>query len=274
MNNLIRMHKLKNTLLFIMLFTSILVNSQRYFSNEIGVIAGPVAFQSDFGQRNNFETDIGNTGFGVGLVYFLNFDYLYNYNFMKPNGYFDEHFKIRAELSYNRTNFNFYGDEVRPEKLAVSAEARKLKAMTGSSAVTNLGGQIEFYPLNLHDFSVTEGAYAPFISLGTQFSYYEPSVTSSIGALGSRNTTLPKYLTPSDGRPHGYSSESGTVWSIVSSIGTRYKLNMESDLLIDMRAQYYFSNWVDGLNPNPDNYPENKAKDWLIWLNFGYVRYF
>ena len=32
------------------------------FSNELGVVAGPVAFYGDYGQRGNFATNIGNTG--------------------------------------------------------------------------------------------------------------------------------------------------------------------------------------------------------------------
>jgi hypothetical protein len=31
-----------------------------------------------------------------------------------------------------------------------------------------------------------------------------------------------------------------------------YKLTPLRDLMVDLRFQYYFSNWVDGLNPNPD----------------------
>ena len=43
--------------------------------------------------------------------------------------------------------------------------------------------------------------------------------------------------------------------------------------MIDLRWQYYFSNWVDGLNPDPNIYKENKANEWLVWLNFGYIYY-
>ena len=37
--------------------------AQLGFSHEIGVIAGPIAYQSDFGVRYDFETNSGNTGF-------------------------------------------------------------------------------------------------------------------------------------------------------------------------------------------------------------------
>jgi hypothetical protein len=42
---------------------------------------------------------------------------------------------------------------------------------------------------------------------------------------------------------------------------------------VDLRFQYYFSNWVDGLNPNPVTVPENRANDCLVWLNVGYIYY-
>jgi hypothetical protein len=32
------------------------------FSHEIGIIAGPIAFQSDYGKRNDLKTNAGNTG--------------------------------------------------------------------------------------------------------------------------------------------------------------------------------------------------------------------
>jgi hypothetical protein len=61
---------------------------------------------------------------------------------------------------------------------------------------------------------------------------------STLGPLGTPLTTFPKYLTPSEGRR--FSTETGTVWSIVSSVGTRYKLSPLRDLMIDLRFQYYF----------------------------------
>ena len=72
---------------------------------------------------------------------------------------------------------------------------------------------------------------------------------------------------------NGTTNNGGTVWSIVSSVGTRYKLTILSDLMLDLRLQYYFSNWVDGLNPDPTIYKENRANDWNVWLNFGYIYY-
>ena len=145
--------------------------------------------------------------------------------------------------------------------------------MNGSTSVTNIGMQLEFFPWSIRDFTSTIESWGPFVSLGAQFSFYNAEVSSTMGPLGTPLTTFPKYLVPTDDRPYGYSTESGSVWSVVSSVGTRYKLAPLSDLMVDLRLQYYFSDWVDGLKPNPDLYKENKANDWLVWFNVGYIYY-
>ena len=243
------------------------------FSHEVGIIAGPIAFQSDYGQRNNLSTNAGNTGMGIGLIHYLNFSYKADCNCYTPDTYFNDHFKLRTELSYNKTNLKHFGQWVAPNKTGSAADY--LRSMKGSTAVTNLGMQLEFYPLSIRDFSATVGSLAPFISVGGQFSYYNAKNATPtyppIPLLFPR--TIQKYEDPSDGRIHGYSTESGAVWSVVSSVGTRYKLTVLSDLMIDLRAQYFFSNWVEGLNPNPEIYKENKANDWLVWFNVGYIYY-
>ena len=241
------------------------------FSHEIGIIAGPVAFQSDYGQRGDFSTNLGNTGIGIGIIHYLNFSYEADCNCYTPETYFNDHFKLRSELSYSKTDFHHFGQYVAPKKTSLGSQ--QLRAMQGSTSINNLGVQLEFTPWSIRDFSSTIGSIAPFVSLGGQISYYNTKVSSTLGPLGTPLTTFPKYLTPSDGRPFGFSTESGSVFSVVTSVGTRYKLTPLSDIMVDLRFQYYFSDWVDGLNPNPTIYKENKANDWLVWFNVGYIYY-
>ncbi len=256
---------------FFLLGISSEANAQLGFSHEIGAIAGPVAFQSDYGVRHDFKTNAGNTGIGIGIIHYINFSYTAECDCYNPETYFNDHFKLRSELSYNKTEFDHFGKWVAADR--TSLEADQLRAMKGESAVTNIGMQLEYFPLSIRDFTARIGSLGPFVSLGAQFSYYNTKANSTMGPLGTPLTTYPKYLTPTDNRPYGFSSESGTVWSIVSSVGSRYKLAPLSDLMIDLRLQYYFSDWVDGLKPNPDLYKENKANDWLVWLNVGYIYY-
>ena len=141
----------------IILFTigSIGVSNAQFgnFSHEIGIIAGPVALQSDYGERNDFKTNSGNTGFGVGLIHYLNFSYRGDCNCYTPETYFNDHFKIRTELSFNKTKLNHFGQYVTPEKVGNSVFAKQLKAMEGSSSVTNIGMQIEFHPWSIREFT-------------------------------------------------------------------------------------------------------------------------
>lgn len=256
--------------LCILLFGYSKANAQFGFSHEIGAIAGPVAFQSDYGERHDLSTNAGNTGYGIGIIHYLNFSYKADCNCYTPDTYFNDHFKLRSELSYNKTNLKHFGEWISGKS---SLGKEQLKAMYGSTAVTNIGMQLEYFPFSIRDFTATIGSWAPFISLGGQFSFYNAKAGSTMGPLGTPLTTFPKYLTPTDDRPYGFSTETGTVWSVVSSVGTRYKLSPLSDLMIDLRFQYYFSDWVDGLKPNPDLYKENKANDWLVWFNVGYIYY-
>ncbi|SCY56833.1 hypothetical protein SAMN02927903_01695 [Flavobacterium caeni] len=236
------------------------------FSHEVGAIVGPVAMQSDYGERRDFETNAGNTGIGIGLIHYLNFSYKAECNCYTPETYFNDHFKLRSELSYNKTKLKHFGEWVEPSKNKLFN--RQLRAMRGSTAVTNIGMQLEYFPFSIRDFSASIGGLAPFVSLGGQFSFYDPEAYSEIGdgKMNQPSTTPVKYYNATQ-------NEGGTVWSVVGSIGCRYKLTELSDLMLDLRWQYYFSNWVDGLNPNPTLYPENKANDWLVWLNVGYIYY-
>lgn len=258
-------------ILFIVFGFSNNSNAQFGFSHEVGIIAGPVAFQSDYGERHNLDTNAGNTGYGIGLIHYINFSYKADCNCYAPETYFNDHFKLRSEVSYNKTQLEHFGEWVDPKR--TSFGANQLRAMKGSTAVTNVGMQLEYFPFSIREFSATIGSFGPFISLGGQFCYYNAEAHSSMGPLGTPLTTFPKYLTPTDSHPFGFSTESENVWSVVSSVGTRYKLTILSDLMIDLRLQYYFSNWVDGLNPNPELYKENRSNDWLVWLNVGYIYY-
>ena len=256
---------------FLLFGISNMANAQFGFSHEIGIIAGPVAFQSDYGERHDLSTNAGNTGYGVGIIHYLNFSYKAVCNCYAPYTYFNDHFKLRSELSYNKTELKQFGEWVGADKTSFGAD--QLRAMKGNTAVTNIGMQLEYFPFSIRDFTARVKSFGPFISLGSQFSYYNTKAASTMGPLGTSLTTFPKYLDPSEGHQYGFSTEASSVWSIVSSVGTRYKLAPLSDLMIDFRMQYYFSDWVDGLNPNRNLYKENKANDWLVWLNVGYIYY-
>ncbi|MDX6180722.1 glutamate dehydrogenase [Flavobacterium sp. Fl-77] len=241
--------------------------AQGGFAHEIGVIFGPVTFQSDYGERHDLDTNLGNTGFGIGVTHYLNFSANNN-----RDRFFSEHFKVRSELSFSKTNLQHFGEWV--EKDPARLGVQQLKAMRGSSTVFNLGSQLEFSPfMKIHDFENTIGAFSPYVSLGFLVSYYKSHVGSDLGQLGTPDTTFPKYLTPSDGHQFGFSSENGVVLSATAGLGAHYKIADMHDIMVEARFQMFSSDWVDGLNPNKDIYTENKNNDWQVWFNVGYIYY-
>lgn len=258
------MTKLKILILLLLIGLPINSFSQAGITHELGMIAGPVQFRSDYGQRHDSQTNFNNMGFSIAFVDYMNFSYT---DFV--NDYFAEHFKIRNEFSYSKTDLQHYGEWV--EKNTIGS--KQLQAMRGSTKLLNLGFQLEYYFIHIHDFEKTVGSFNPYIAIGPQVNFYTATVTSELGPLGDITTTFPKYLVPSDGHPHGYSNESKAVFSAVLNLGTRYKLTSMSDLVFDVRAQYFSSDWVDGLNPNKDLYKENTHNDWLTSIGIGYIFY-
>jgi len=271
----------KILLLILTAFLSLEGFSQLGFSHEIGAITGPVAFQSDYGQNENFETNKGNTGIGIGLIHYINFAYRADCNCYTKDSFFNDHFKLRNEISWNRTNLNHFGEWVASDK--TSATARRLRGMSGVASVLDIGSQIEYFPYSIRDFAAGGYSFAPFISLGVHYNNYTPKASQDLSELTpleieiTNNTDPNTVIAGSPGKanyaifsPDSISTEQASTWSIVWSVGTRYKLTPLSDLMVDLRWQYYFSDWVDGLNHNA---PSDKNYDWNLWLNFGYIYY-
>lgn len=248
-------------LLFLILGTNFSMMAQLNVSHEIGAFIGGVAFQSDFGKRNNFDTNGGNVGFGIGLVHYVNFAFLSDGHY-STNTYFNDHFKLRSELSYNSTKLEHFGKWAETN----STIGYQLRAMKGEAKVTDIGMQLEYYPFSIREFSSSSNAFAPFISFGGHYSMFQNGTYSELGPMDTSISTPTKYY-------KSWSDSGGSTWSLLSSIGTRYKLTEDSDLFVEVRCQYYFSDWVDGLKPNPEVYTENKSNDWNLWFNFGYIYY-
>lgn len=256
-----------NTRLLLLVFFLIYFGKQESYSqsditHEIGITVGPVAFYSDYGQRKDFETNSNNVGLGIGVAHYMNFAY-------QSRSYFNDHFKIRNEINYHKTNFEHYGEWVRPEKKSVIAD--QLRAMSGSTTVIEVGTNLEYYPLSIYDFENNGFKLMPYVSFGVHYVHFDPEVSSSLGTLNTSISTPKKYF-------NAFSQEPGSTFAVLGSVGVRYKLSPSSDLLLDSRWQFYFSDDVDGLNPTFENnkttkVPENKAKDWIFWLNIGYVFY-
>lgn len=238
--------------------------AQLGFSHEIGAIVGPVEFRSDFGSRNDAKTNFGNSGIGIGIVHYINFSYRADCNCYTTDNYFNDHFKLRTEISWNKTKLEHFGEWVDPDR--TSTDADKLRAHSGEANNLDIGMQLEYFPFSIRSFQAYGYSFAPFVSLGAHYTSFNPKVETTYGDGNVQNAN--NFYSFWD--PESINPEGGSTWSAVASVGVRYKLTALSDLMLDLRWQYFGSDWVDGLNHQLEY---NKHNDWLLWLNFGYIYY-
>lgn len=252
------------TVFFIFLLMTNFSFSQLGFSHEIGIIAGPVEFRSDYGTRNSIETNFGNVGYGIGIVHYINFAYRADCNCYSADTYFNDHFKLRSEISYNFTKLDHHGEFVASSQTSTAAD--KLRAHHGEAKNLDVGMQLEYFPRSIRAFEAFRYSFAPFVSLGVHYTNFSPTVWTEYGDQNPNNVNnfYPRW------EPGSINVEGGSTWSVVASVGTRYKLNNVSDLMVDLRWQYFGDDLIDGLDHQLDY---NKYNDWLIWLNFGYIYY-
>ncbi|WP_282122785.1 THC0290_0291 family protein [Algibacter mikhailovii] len=265
------MLKLKNLVIsFCLLLLTQISQAQLGLYHELGVIAGPVQFRSDFGSRDDSSTNFGNTGFGIGVIHYLNFTYTDDHKHAFTNTYFNDHFKVRSELSYNTTKLEHHGQWVDPSK--TTENAKKLRGHKGSANNFDIGAQLEYSPLSLGEFQSYGHKFSPYLTLGVHYTFSSAKVSTDYqnpdpSAIGDVTDPSNFYAF---WEPGSVDVSNSNAWSMVSSVGVTYKLTRMSDLILDLRWQYYFSDWVDGLN---HQLPSNETNDWLMWLSVGYVHY-
>lgn len=274
------MLNLKQLVSIFCLFVSLqTAHCQLGFSHEIGVIAGPVEFRSDFGSRFDEITNLGNSGIGIGIIHYINFAYRADCNCYSTDTYFNDHFKLRNEVSWNYTVLDHHGEWVRPKY--TSSNADKLRAHHGVAENFDIGTQLEYFPKSIRSFQAFSYRFAPFVSLGIHYTTSSPQGTTDYGdknIYDGRNIYSywyqdPQFLPPiaaGETREYPINLKQRSSWSMVTSVGVRYKLGVLSDLMLDLRWQLYFNDWIDGFN---HKLSFNKFNDWLIWLNFGYIYY-
>ncbi len=220
---------------------------------EVGIMGGPVFFQGDFGERGDFENTIKNVGFSGSLVYFLSL----NVN----RSSFAENFKVRFDVTGLAVNLEHFGKYAEKD----NKTGRQLRAMRSDVKIGSVGVQLEFYPWKTDDYS--NATWSPYVAVGTQINNYTTEAYSFQGNIGNLNVVPEKYV-------DGFKRSSGTAISYTGSVGMRYKLTDYNYLILEGQFKYFFSDWIEGMNPDRRTYKENKTNDYTGTINLGYVYYF
>ena len=230
----------------ILLFFQAIIHGQVAASSEASINLGYTSFHTDFGQEGIFSSSL-QSGFAVGASLYINFfnrDPLY---FTSPN-WMQKHLKLKVEGSYLSANLDY-----------LRSGYDDIKDITGKSKVINFGGILEYHPMAIPDFVTRkQKMFEPYFGFGVLGGYSMPGQLTG-------NTNKPAFT------GDAINTNSTLTISVIGSGGFRVNLGYDTTLLIDMRWQRFFSDYIDGMSPNKDVVPTNTANDWLYYLNVGYV---
>ncbi len=247
-------------ILVLMVWSNFNTSQAQQLNHELGVMIGPVGFKGDYGERGDAETNFGNTGFGIGLSHYLNFAYSSRYN-----RYFNQHFKVRTQLSFHKTNLEHYGVYVN----SAGENSDLLRAMTGSTSVFEIGTGLEWYWKDIREFETSANQITPYAGLGIGVAFANPNNETNLeGRLGSIDNTWPTFLWDQGEEPR-ISSTNFTTGALNFQLGAKIKLDEMSELNLEGRWHVYFDDMVEGLNPSSGN----KYNDWIFWVGIGYIQY-
>ncbi len=251
--------------IFFSLFFGIIIgfgsHAQIGNSFDIGVNVGALSIQSDYGERGDIRSALtGNIGFTTGLSLYKNF-YNRNISWNSRSNWLEEHIKLRADISYSKTNLHHFGAYVEGN----SPAALSLQAMSGTSRVINFGGMVEFHFLSLSSFSSLYGDHliSPYITLGGTFGLSKATMSSTLGNYQENPLILIGAY-----RNNAIYTDEIKVGALVFGAGGRLKLNDLTDIVLETKWQSYMSDKIDGLKPRLD---ANKYLDWMYSISVGFA---
>ena len=223
----------------------------------LGVQIGNSIIHTDYGEGHSSDVNALSVSLTHSLYFFG------KSSWRKQNT--SNHIALRSELNFvSNTKLSHKGKYVNEN----SDLATRLRAMTGSFKITNIGFQGEIYLKSLKEFIYYNNQYGanlnPYLLAGIQFSIFKNSLNSTLGDWTQDSLVLPeKWRNPSD-----TSVGKGTSFSSTFGLGTRYKLNNEIDLNAQFKWQFFFSDNLDGLRSNS---PGNEDNEWSTVIQIGFI---
>ncbi len=248
-------------------FYSTINFAQSRFSHEVGGYFGVASLQTDFGEKGDFPS-ANQSNLAVGLTHYLKF-FGSQYSWRSGSSYFSDHFKLKTEFLYsNNSNIEHEGKYAQGS----SENAAKLRAMTSSVKLYNIGINLEYYFLQLEDYASFYGAQDklnPYISVGLQWSYYDPDVMVDGVSLPANGDP---YLSLIDKwQNNSIYVDPNSSFGVSGALGLRYSIEFV-DLYIDGRYQYFFNDDIEGLDAQLD--PANTSNDSMVLVTLGVVYVF
>jgi hypothetical protein len=147
-----------------------------------------------------------------------------------------------------------------------------MERMTGSVKMYNAGFNLEYYFIELEDYTSffrSSGSINPFVSLGLHYTYAQPDIfvdgVSLKGQEEPYEELIPKW------QEGAIFLDDQSLISATGSAGVRFGLDMVY-LVLEGRYQYFFGDKLEGLDAPND--PGNKNNDTMVFINVGVVYVF
>jgi len=252
------MKKIVFALFFIMIWGASI--GQGKFVDEYEVTVGYSVFQGDYGEKGDFSSNLGNSGFLLGGKAYMNF---LNYNM--ANCYACKHLKFPLIFNVGYSNLSFSqaynNSDLTPDLI-------KLKAFSGSIFQSHIGLGVEYHIGDLNAFSFGSNnfleTFDPFIGGSIGVTAYVVRLKSSLGDYNTNPNVLPTAFR------NGVYDKPGVVPTFAFEGGFRYKLNNNFSITLNSRWIYYLSDKVDGLVPD-SSLVDNDHNDWQFSPSIGVV---
>lgn len=233
----------------------------QHYTHDFGVFAGSVGLETDYGQKENFESYWSNSTSSISIAHYLSF---YNRTLRwNPDNAFRNHLMVKTEVEYiNNSKLKHYGIYTENS----SSSSKKLEGMKGTLTMVQLGVSLECFLIPLEEFIHPHSPiwFNPFFTFGLKYSHYTNGLKSDLGDWKEDITVLPQKYTLENALDIG----AGEAFSLSAGLGTRFKLAQKIDLVTQFSSQFFFSDAIDGLQSPA---PENKSNEWLLNIQFGIV---
>ncbi len=218
--------------------------------------------KSDFGARNDFDTNLNNTGVELGGKIYLN---LFPYHWQWQGMY---HFRTSFILSFATGRVDHIG---RYTDNKTSPIAKKLMSMYARPVVFGMGMGIDYSFQNLQYYNFTRlyGIYRFNVTLGVDVMgfYYMPNIQSELGDITDPAQQVgilhPRFV----GKVY---PEAGITFGTTFKFSIHYQISENYHIYLENRSTWFLSDRIDGLDVNDE---PDKFTDWIYTPALG-ITYF
>jgi len=231
-------------------------------NHDVGLFIGSTNLQSDYGNTKEYSSHFTNNGTSLSLSHYLSFNE--NTSRWGVRNRILDHLKLKTEIKY-LSNGTFSHRGYYAEKKSIEGE--KIRAMKGSLKMLDVGLNLECFLKPLSDRNdYSYNMYLnPFFTFGFKYSFYTNGITSELGDWNKDRTLLPTWYSEENTLDIG----AGEALSVCSGIGIVGRISSNIDFVTQVSYQYFFSDSIDGLNPNKVD--GTNSNEYSVNIEFGII---